>query len=221
MNISKPILIDWDTIQTVFLDMDGTLLDLHFDNYFWLEHMPHRYAEHYQIPINEAKQKLSKLSKQYAGQLEWYCIDHWSSLLGMDIIELKHQVADKIKLRQDVEKFLTKLNNLACDVVLLTNAHRKTVELKFSYTPLAPYFDHVICSHDIHIAKEQTGFWEMLQKHHSFEPATSLFIDDNYDVLDCAQAYGITHLFAIAQPDSQQPASLHPHFETIQSFSQL
>ena len=37
--------LDWDSIDTVLLDMDGTLLDLHFDNHFWLEFVPHKYAE--------------------------------------------------------------------------------------------------------------------------------------------------------------------------------
>ena len=27
----------WRDIDTVLLDMDGTLLDLHYDNHFWLE----------------------------------------------------------------------------------------------------------------------------------------------------------------------------------------
>ncbi|MCP4043692.1 MAG: haloacid dehalogenase, partial [Gammaproteobacteria bacterium] len=34
--------INWNSIHTVLLDMDGTLLDLHFDNQFWLEHVPLR-----------------------------------------------------------------------------------------------------------------------------------------------------------------------------------
>ena len=37
--------LPWSDIDTVLLDMDGTLLDLHFDNHFWLEHLPQRYAE--------------------------------------------------------------------------------------------------------------------------------------------------------------------------------
>ena len=36
---------DWENIETVLLDMDGTLLDLHFDNHFWLQHVPVCYAE--------------------------------------------------------------------------------------------------------------------------------------------------------------------------------
>jgi putative hydrolase of the HAD superfamily len=36
--------IDWSRIDTVLLDMDGTLLDLRFDNWFWQELIPSRYA---------------------------------------------------------------------------------------------------------------------------------------------------------------------------------
>ena len=33
---------DWSCIEVVCLDMDGTVLDLHFDNLFWLEVLPRR-----------------------------------------------------------------------------------------------------------------------------------------------------------------------------------
>lgn len=221
MSTLKPILIDWGNIHTVFLDMDGTLLDLHFDNYFWLNYMPKKYAKHHQLSQQQAQQNLTKLYEQYKGQLDWYCIDHWDKQLKMNTIELKHQVAHKIKLRDQVEHFLTKLKTLPCEVILLTNAHRKTVDLKFSYAPLEGYFDRVICSHEVSLAKEQQGFWQALQQHHPFDPAKSLFIDDNIEVLQCAKNYDIAHLLAIAQPDSQQPASYSSDFQTIESFSQL
>ena len=36
--------VDWESVDTVLLDMDGTILDLRFDNWFWLELIPRRYA---------------------------------------------------------------------------------------------------------------------------------------------------------------------------------
>ncbi|HNG60363.1 MAG TPA: haloacid dehalogenase, partial [Cellvibrionaceae bacterium] len=37
-------MIPWQAIDTLLLDMDGTLLDLHYDNYFWLEYLPRAFA---------------------------------------------------------------------------------------------------------------------------------------------------------------------------------
>ena len=39
-----PSLVNWNEVHTVLLDMDGTLLDLYFDNYFWQHFVTERYA---------------------------------------------------------------------------------------------------------------------------------------------------------------------------------
>ena len=51
-------MIDWDDIDTVLLDMDGTLLDLHFDNFFWMHYMPRRYAEIHQRDEADSRRQL-------------------------------------------------------------------------------------------------------------------------------------------------------------------
>ena len=56
-------MIDWQQIDTVFLDMDGTLLDLNFDNHFWLKHVPLRYSERYQLPLAEAQAEIERRTK--------------------------------------------------------------------------------------------------------------------------------------------------------------
>ena len=33
-------MLNWSKIDTVLLDMDGTLLDLHYDSHFWLNVIP-------------------------------------------------------------------------------------------------------------------------------------------------------------------------------------
>lgn len=38
-------MFNWKTIDTVLLDMDGTLLDLHFDNHFWLSLVPQEFKQ--------------------------------------------------------------------------------------------------------------------------------------------------------------------------------
>ena len=62
----------WTEIDTVLLDMDGTLLDLHFDTHFWLEHVPARYAEANRLPLEIAREQLVQRYRQAEGKLEWY-----------------------------------------------------------------------------------------------------------------------------------------------------
>ncbi|MEE9327235.1 MAG: GMP/IMP nucleotidase [Cocleimonas sp.] len=213
--------IDWGNIETVFLDMDGTLLDLHFDNHFWLEHMPLRYAEKNKLSIEGASAELTQKTAAIEGSLDWYCLDYWQQTLQMDIVSLKHEVSDRIAIRDNVIEFLDYLHSLKKRVVLLTNAHHKTVTLKFSYADIEKYFDHIITSHDIGLAKEENGFWERLETVEDFDKKHCMFIDDNLDVLNTAREYGVKHLLAISQPDSQQPLKDTKDYVAIECYSQL
>ncbi len=219
--MAQAIPIDWQNIQTVFLDMDGTLLDLHFDNHFWLEHMPKRYAEKHAITVEQASHALSQKTKAIEGSLDWYCLDYWERTLEMDIVSLKHEVSDRIAIRANVIEFLDHLRAMDKRVVLLTNAHHKTIKLKFAYAEIEHHFDKIITAHDVGLAKEEDGFWEALENIEDFNKTVSLFIDDNLDVLNTAQKYGVEHLLAIHQPDSQQPIKDTQEFIPIECYTQL
>lgn len=217
----EKIPVEWDNIETVFLDMDGTLLDLHYDNHFWLEHLPIRYAETHQITLTEAKQHLSSNYTKHHGTLNWYCIDHWAEQLKLDIPSLKLETASRIQIRQNVELFLDYLRQQGKHIILLTNAHPKTVAIKFDHTNIGKCFDQVITSHDLGLAKEQQGFWDKVHEVLDFNKQSSLFIDDNLDVLRAAEQHGVKHLLAIHQPDSQQDAVDTEEFTAIECFTQL
>jgi len=216
-----PISLDWDSIQTVFLDMDGTLLDLHFDNHFWLEHLPVRLAQQRGTTPAEVSAWLHQRYTEMEGTLEWYCLDYWQQHLGTDLVALKHEIADRIAIRAHVESFLESLHQRGKRVVLLTNAHQKSVGLKFGYVALERYFDHIITSHSLGLPKEDANFWQKLHEVEAFDPAHSLFIDDNLHVLRSAHAHGVGYLLAIAQPDSQQPPKDTEEFTAIVCYTQL
>ena len=116
-------MINWTSLETVFLDMDGTLLDLHFDNHFWLEHLPKRYAEQYGLHPSEAKDKLIGMIMAEKGTLNWYCTDYWSERLAMDITGLKSEVGDRIGYRPHVADFLQALKTTGLQSVIVTNCH--------------------------------------------------------------------------------------------------
>ncbi len=214
-------MIDWSRIDTVFLDMDGTLLDLHFDNHFWREHMPRRYAEYHGLDEAVARERLNGHYERHAGTLNWYCIDFWSSELALDVMQLKEEVLHLIAVRPDVPAFLKALHDSGRRVVMVTNAHPKSLGLKMRETRLDAWFDALISSHQIGLPKEHPDFWQALQGVEPFDKARTLFVDDSLPVLESAKAYGIAHLLAVCNPDSKLPHKECGEFEGIASFGEV
>ena len=213
--------LPWNAIDTVLLDMDGTLLDLHFDNHFWLQHLPQRYAEHHGVSRALAEAELLPLFREHAGTLNWYCTDFWSRELNLSIRDLKREVAHLIALRPDADTFIQALRQAGKQVVLITNAHRDSLSLKLERIELAPYFDRLISSHDYGFPKEDQQFWSALQADFAFEPARALFIDDSLPILRSARTFGIAHLLAVRQPDSRQPAKDSQEFAAVDDYREL
>ena len=213
--------LNWHQIDTVFLDMDGTLLDLHFDNYFWLEHVPLRFAQLNDIDIEQAKQELFPRFSKMEGTMEWYCIDYWSNELGLDIALLKEEVDHLIAVHPHVTDFLDAVRNIGKQVVLVTNAHGKSLSLKMNRTQLGGHFDELISSHDYGMPKEKHDFWTLLQKKLPFDKNRTILVDDSLSVLRSADNYGIKHLCAIYKPDTQSPARDILEFPAIHSFLEI
>lgn len=212
---------DWTQIETVLLDMDGTLLDLHFDNHFWLQHVPSCYASFHQMTDEEAHEHLMYRYSQARGTLDWYCVEYWTRELSLDIEQLKHDVSEKISIRPQVVPFLNWLNQHDKRVVLVTNAHPASLNLKMDKTGLHVHFDKIINSHDIGLAKEHEGFWEKLQQEEPYDRRHSMLIDDNLEVLDSAHDYGIAYCLGIAQPDSRGDAVVSTDYTTLKDFREL
>lgn len=214
-------MFDWTQIDTVLLDMDGTLLDLHFDNHFWLEYVPRRYAEQHGLSTDAAKQELMRRYKQVEGTLDWYCVDYWSRELALDIPLLKTEVDHLIAVHPHVTDFLQCLKTAGKSRVLVTNAHQKALQLKMQKTRLGQHLDQVISAHDIGLPKENPAFWRRLQQVVNFSPAHTLFIDDSLPVLHSARQFGIANLLCMLQPDARQPAQETSEFKALEHFEPL
>ncbi|MEM9256459.1 MAG: GMP/IMP nucleotidase [Pseudomonadota bacterium] len=214
-------MIDWGDIDTVLLDMDGTLLDLRFDNYFWGEYLPRIYARHHSISESRSSLHLMKSFSSERGTLQWYCLDHWSERLNMDIPALKHKVRHLVRIRPYVMAFLRSLHSAPQKVLLVTNAHRKTLDIKLEQVDIAPWFDDIIVSHDLQAPKEQEAFWERLHRLHPFDPERTLLIDDTETVLESAHRFGIAHLLTLLQPDSGEQKRIQTRFPGIHHFDEI
>ena len=214
-------MLDWNSIETVFLDLDGTLLDLQFDNHFWHTHVPRRFAERFDLAPEDAKTRLLARYKAMEGTLEWYCLDYWSRELGLDLVELKREVEHLIAVHPHVIPFLRSLRTLGKRVVLTTNAHAKSLAIKLTRTGLDAYFDAVICAHDFLTPKEDPDFWRHLEIHEPFLVEATLLVDDNVSVLQSARTHGIRYLYGVMQPDSGAPARSTAEFPMIRDFRDL
>jgi len=218
---NETALFDWDAITTVLLDMDGTLLDLHYDNFFWLEHLPKRYAEIFDSNEEHVRHQLLAKMRETQGSLNWYCLDYWSQELRLNIRELKSEVRHLIRIRPYVEEFLERLHKGASRVLLVTNAHRGSLDLKLSETGLQRWFDKIVSAHDLQLPKENPHFWTELQQLEAFDPDSTLLIDDNASVLGSAEKFGIRYLLTLLQPDSTAAPRVDASYPAILHFDEI
>ncbi|WP_421132890.1 GMP/IMP nucleotidase [Alteromonas sp. A079] len=201
--------LPWNEIDTVLLDMDGTLLDLHYDNQFWLHHLPKRLAEIRGISQQESQREMEARYERVFGQIQWYCLDYWAESLSMDLeqefMPLKRELAHLLTLRDDTIPFLKALHESGREVVLVTNAHPNSLALKIEHTQLDAHIDNLISTHEFGVTKESQELWKKLNARVKFDSNRTLFVDDSLPILASAQTYGIRYLLAVDNPDSTLP----------------
>jgi putative hydrolase of the HAD superfamily len=207
--------------RTLMLDMDGTILDLAFDTYVWKELVVGRYAEHNGLEYELARNRLYAKYLSIQGNLEWYCLDHWSERLGFDVLELHREVHDRIDYLPGAEAFLETVRDSDVRVLLVTNSHPDTLQLKNETLGFGDYFDAIYSSHSYGHAKERQEFWHSLQEEEGFDPATTVFVDDTVPVLRSAVEYGITRSIVVTYPDTSEPPRENGEFPGIGGVREL
>lgn len=212
---------DWKNIDTVLLDMDGTLLDLHFDSYFWRQHLPQRYAFSRGLDVVTARNILTPWLKRHEGTLNWYCLDFWDRELGLDTDMLKREVAHLISVKEGALEFLDQLKKQGKQAVLVTNAHPRSLALKLEHTRLDNHLERIISAHELGLPKEEPIFWTHLQELCPYLPHRTLLVDDNLSVLRSARAFGMGHLLAACNPDSSRAARPTTEFPAFFEFEEL
>ena len=203
------------------LDMDGTVLDLAYDNYMWLTHVPERYAEANDMSPEEARNMLYAEFRKANGDLRWYCIDHWSEYLDLDIIQLHRDHNHRIGFLPGAREFLEVVRERHIRVLMVTNSHVETLNLKDEVTGVTEYFDGIHSSHNFGYAKERQEFWHALREAENFDPATTMFVDDTHSVLRSAATYGVEQPVAISRPDTSMPHRESGDFVEVEGVKDL
>ncbi len=191
--------------DTLLLDMDGTLLDLAFDNYFWRELVPRVYARQRDLTHDQARDHIYELYAGREGTLDWYCLDFWAEQLQLDLQSLKQASSHRIRFLPGARDFLNMAQQSGKRMVLVTNAHQLTLAIKKEVTGLHYWIEEFVSSHDIGVPKEKQAFWRALEEQLKFEPDKTLFVDDSLPVIEAATEYGLGGVIAIRRPDTRQP----------------
>lgn len=220
-NTQIPPDLSWSRVDTVLLDMDGTLLDKHFDDYFWEQYVPEHYSLKHNLTIEEAKAELLSRYRSVESTLAWTDLDYWSDQLGLDISTLKSGINHLIDVHPYVTTFLRFCREKGKKVYLVTNAHPKTLAIKLEKTDIGPLFDKIICADEIGLAKEEALFWEKLQQKLHFDKVRTMLADDTEKVLESARQYGIAQLIFVARSSSRKPVLYSKKFPSIEYFIEL
>ena len=213
--------LDWSAIDTVLTDLDGTLLDLAYDNRFWLERVPQAYAAARGLSPEQARSALSPRFRACEGQLSWYCIEHWSRELELDLVALKSRSTHEVSWLPGARQFLATLRARGKRLVLLTNSHPLVLDMKDRRTGVTSLVDAVFSSHRFGAPKEDPRFWDAVRSVEPFPPEKTLFVDDSPAVLHAARAAGIRFVVGIRRPDSVGSERDHAGFPAVDSVREL
>ena len=214
-------MLDWSEIDSVFLDLDGTLLDLAYDNYIWLARIPELYAERHGLSVPEAQAALAPKFRQWAGKIEWYSIEFWDRETGLDITRIHREEAARVSWLPGARGFLETVRERGKRLVLMTNSHPLVLAIKHERTNLLDYFDAAFSSAQFGAPKEDQAFWRAAARAEPFEPSRTLFCDDNRHVLRAAQLAGIGFIRAVRHADSSREPHRHEEFEAIDAVVDL
>lgn len=218
MNLPKP---DWSRVSHVLLDMDGTLLDLAFDNFIWRELIPSLFAQRRGLSLEQAHAELNPQFMAVAHTLPWYDTNLWSRVTGLDVGGLHHDHRHRVTMLDGSLAFLEAVRASGRKLWLVTNAHTDSWTPKLAQTGIGHFFEHIISSDLLQASKEEAVFWDRLRARHPFDPDGALFADDSRPVLESARRWGLGQIVAMTHPDSTQPPRVFEDFYSVARLNQL
>ena len=180
-------------IDCMLVDMDGVILDNTYDNNFWQNQIPGVISKNKNISFEDAKRLAVQIFNYKKNTKDWYDVDYWSNMLNVDIeAEKRSSISfDRIQLYEGVTKTLNKLKD-NFRLILITNAHRKTLNIKLEKYDLNPYFEKMICAHELHYVKENIQLWYMLKSRFKLDYTKTLLIEDTINNIKVGLSAGIS-----------------------------
>ena len=202
------------------IDLDGVILDTSYDNYFWQEYIPKVYAKKNNISEKDGINYTHTLFRYKKKTKDWYDVDYWSNILDINIIQEKSRKENMslIKIKEGAESALSKLKEDGKELFLVTNAHRKTLDVKLSKYDLSKYFNDLVCSHELGYVKEDIQLWYLLRNKLDIDYNKTVLVEDTFDNIQSAFHAGLNNLIYIST-EAYNYGKIEPY--TLNSLSDL
>lgn len=213
--------IEWDQIDDVLLDMDGTLLDRHFDNFFFEEELPRRYAAMHRLEFEESRDRLMAMYRSVEGELAWTDLHYWTQRVGIDIVAMHKELDHMIGFLPGAEEFLVYVRRLGKRITIITNAHEAGVSVKTARTGLDRQVDRIVDAFEVGYLKMRTEYWPACQRLVGFDPKRSLYVDDDESCLEAAKIFGVGRIVHSAKSSSQLPPAPSASYVSVERLSHL
>jgi 5'-nucleotidase len=214
-------LFNWDRIDDVLVDMDGTLLDRHFDNFFFEEELPRRYANLHGLSFEESRERLMAMYRSVEGELSWTDLDYWTIRVGIDVVAMQRELQHLIGFLPGAEDFLKAVRTKGKRIIVLTNAHQTGVAVKSAKTGLNRYVDRIVDAFEVGYLKMRKEYWPACRRLVEFDPSRVLYVDDDEDCLTAARQFGIATIIHSAKSSSQLPAMPSADFTSVEHLPAL
>jgi putative hydrolase of the HAD superfamily len=212
---------DWSGIDTVLLDLDGTLLDQAYDNHIWRDLIPKRFAVARGLDLQAAYDEIARMFAGRSGTLDWYDIDYWTRTLGVDVGALHREVRTHVAWLPGAREFLARMRAMGKRLVLLTNSHPVALAVKHEQTGVLDYLDEAASSQEFGAPKERAEFWEAARARFGFDPARSLFADDNARMLEAARQAGVRWVYGVRHWDTKGSRREHLDHPAVDAVADL
>ncbi len=180
-------------IECLLIDMDGVILDNTYDNNFWQNQIPNVLSKKKNISFDDAKRLAIQIFNFKKNTKDWYDLDYWSNMLGIDIEAEKRsqESLGKIKLYDNVIDTLIELKKNA-RLIMITNAHRKTLNIKLEKFNIKPCFHEMVCAHELNYVKEDLQLWYMLRTKYKLDFEKTVLVEDTINNIKVALSAGVS-----------------------------
>ncbi len=162
-------------VKTFLLDFDGTLMNKEI------------YVEMYPHIVNALEKKYGDKVKEAIIELKAKTgeVDTYELCAKLNDLNLYYSILPtfigKSKLLDGTVDLLKKLNTAGKRVLLITNSHRRTIDLYLVKHDLGKYFDFVWANEDSDFSKSDENYWAELTMATNIIKEESIVISDDLE----------------------------------------